>query len=219
MDIEKRTEGNAFERAIADARAEIAKPELTPQGALDAVLRTALDKCEVHPAHAERAAGFVNEFRNAAVAALKTFAYSALEKAISDFYQQMRFSGLQTAPIPEDPSSYEAIAAWLLPHGWSGEEIACVRQQILSGGGTISAADYESVTIGGRVHLRERLRTWDKPGWAANSPWWDEAAWAAKWPKIEPPAAQQAAERPAVDQGLPAGWRYDASLRRAVRVA
>jgi hypothetical protein len=171
----------------------------------------------VHSAHAERAAGFVNEFREAAVAALKGLQYSELEKAKTHFYHQLQYSGLSAAPIPEDPNSYEACAAWLLPHGWSGEEIGCVRQQLRLDGGTITAADYQSVTISGRVHSRERLRMWDKPKWADDNPWWDNARWAEKWPTIQPPAAQEA-ERP-VDDGLPASWRYNPALRRAVRVA
>ncbi len=213
--MEEGKQGNAFERAIADARTDVAKPELSPQGAVDAILRTAFEHCEVHPAHAERAAGFVKEFREAAVAALKAFRYAELEKAITHFYHEMQYSGLQVAPIPEDPNSYEAVAAWLLRHGWVAEEIACVRQQLHADGGTITAVDHQSVTISGRVHSRERLRLWDKPKWANDNPWWDDARWAAKWPKIEPPAAQ-AAERP-VDDGLPAGWRYDQALGRAVR--
>jgi hypothetical protein len=103
---EKRTEANSFARAITAARAEVAKPGLSPQGAVDAVLRIAHEQCHVDPAHAERAAGYVNEFRDAAVAALKGFHYADLEKAITHFYHEMRYSGLQVAPIPEEPNGY-----------------------------------------------------------------------------------------------------------------
>jgi hypothetical protein len=207
---------NPFERAIAEARAEIAKQELSPQGAIDAVLRIALEKCPVHEAHAERAVGFVNEFRKSAVEALKTLHYSELEKATVHFNHQMRFSGLQTAPIPEDPNSVESVGAWLRPHGWSSMEIDCAVEQIRASGGTISAADFESITISGRVHSRERLRDWAKPK-AAGGPWWDDQVWQAQWPEIRP--VVQAAERRVEDGDVPGapGWRYDASLGRAVR--
>jgi hypothetical protein len=215
---EKRTEVNSFERAIADARAEIAKPALSPQGAIDAVLRIAHEQCQVDPAHADRAAGYVNEFRDAAVAALKSFRYGDLENAITHFCHQMRYSRLQVAPVPPDPNRPEAVSAWLRPHGWSSLEIECVLDQLRASDGTITAADYESVTIAGRVHSRDRLRLWAKPA-SAGGPWWDEQAWQAQWPKIEP--VVEAAERRADDDEIPGapGWRYDAKLGRAVKVA
>jgi hypothetical protein len=180
-------------------------------------LRIAQEQCHVDPAHAERAAGYVNEFREAAVAALKAFRYSELEKAITHFFHQMRFTGLQVAPVPEDPNSLEAVTRWLRPHGWSSLEIECALDQLRATGGTITAADFESVTISGRVHSRERLRDWAKPAWARDGgPWWDESKWQAQWPTIAP--VVQAEERP-VDDGLPAGWRYDSAARRAVRIA
>jgi hypothetical protein len=215
--MEEGKPGNAFQKAIADARAEIATPGLSPQGAVDAVLRIAHEQCHIDPAHAERAAGYVNEFRDAAVAALKGFRYADLEKAITHFFHEMRYTGLQVAPIPPDPNSPEAVSARLRPHGWSSLEIECVLDQLRATCGTISAADFESVTISGRVHSRERLRNWAKPA-SAGGPWWDEQAWQGQWPKIEP--VVQATEPRADDEisGAP-GWRYNAKLGRAVKVA
>jgi hypothetical protein len=93
-----------------------------------------------------------------------------------------------------------------------------VLDQLRASDGTITAADYESVTIAGRVHSRDRLRLWAKPA-SAGGPWWDEQAWQAQWPKIEP--VVEAAERRADDDEIPGapGWRYDAKLGRAVKVA
>ncbi len=218
MEEAKRTEGNAFERAIAEARLEIAQPELSPQGAVDRVLRSALEACAVHPVHAEQAAAFVAEFRKAAVQALKELRYSDLEQAKTHFFHQMRFSGLSTAPVPDDPSSIDTVVAWLRPHGWSPAEIECARRQLRADSGSITAADYQSVTISGRVHSRERLRLWDKPAYAANNPWFDEAVWLGQWPEIKPPVAEKPEQRVEDDDvpGAP-GWRYDAKLGRAVR--
>ena len=210
-------EQNAYERAIADGRAEIAKPECSPQGAIDRILRIALETCPVHPVHAEQAAGFVAEFTKAAAQALKDLRYPDLEQAKTHFFHQMRYSGLSSAPIADDPSSVDTVVAWLRPHGWSPAEIDCARQQLRADGGSITAATFDSVTISGRVHSRERLRLWDKPAYAANNPWWDEAAWLGQWPEIKPVAENP--EQRVDDDDVPGapGWRYDATLGRAVR--
>lgn len=195
MEEGKTIEGNAFQRAIADGRAEVAKPECSPQGAIDGILRIALDTCLVHPVHAEQAAAFVSEFVKAAVQALKELHYSDLEQAKTHFFHQMRYSGLSTAPLPDDPSSVETVIAWLHPHGWSAAEIECARQQIRADGGAITAATFKCVTINGRVHSRERLRLWAKPKYAADNPWFDEAAWLGQWPEIKPPVAENPGQR------------------------
>lgn len=214
MAEEKSQAANPFGAAIADARAEIASPKLSPQGCLDATLAI---EWNVHPSKYGQAVQFVAEFRKAAVDALRHFDYPGVQRIIEKFHRDMRFSGLSASVVPEDPNRKEAVTNWLRPHGWSSAEIECAIQQLrASGGGTITAADFESVTIGGRVHSRERLRLWAKPQYAADNPWFDESAWAAQWPEIKRPAEQEE-EKPPVD-GLPAGWRYDPKQGRAVRV-